>query len=150
MARKMVRAICIERGATEMTMEIDPKILEECAKAIGGCTDDEWLSCVGERFRLDCRESARDAIETYERLKPSPWRPIEEAKNDVVYLLVDQHDFKCFGMRSEDFGINPKPGEHKFIITTSFGVPEISECGGYLYVYPTHFMPIPKGPEGKE
>jgi len=52
-------------------MKIDPKILEECAKAIANLFYDEaWESEIKNRALRT--EQAQVAIETYERLKSSP------------------------------------------------------------------------------
>jgi hypothetical protein len=136
----------------ETRMEIDQKILEEAGRVIcvaanrpkNGDAIYEPVFNVADPIQM-----AQAAIETYERLKPSPWRPIEEEMPDGIYLVsYPKYRYK------EDTEMESHPFEHEtFMVKISNNVwnepPEIYEAGAYLaddFVYgePTHFMPIPK------
>jgi hypothetical protein len=138
-------------------MKIDQKILEECGKAVisKNCDDSDGYNKMSDRQKDILKSGIQAAIETYERLKPSPWRPIEEEMPDGIYLVsYPKYRYK------EDTEMESHPFEHEtFMVKISNNVwnepPEIYEAGAYLaddFVYgePTHFMPIPKMTGGEE
>lgn len=116
-------------------MEIDPKILEECAKALGDYNEEEWRQVdLGAATIL--RREAWKVIEAYERLKPSPWLPIEGAKGLESQTVI-------VGRFVGDVLMWAYPYD-TLHFQKGVGKPEQWSDG-----VPTHLMLTPKAPEGK-
>jgi len=127
-------------------MTIDPKILEECGKAICGFIGDikwedlpEVASYRQRKFathafcdRAEIKELVQACLKEYERLKPSPWRPIEEAPRDGTDILILTFmKIPDVAYWQEDVKWGGRGGWVNYEGTT-------------YHPSPTHFMPIPK------
>jgi hypothetical protein len=138
-------------------MKIDQKILEECGKAVisKNCDDSDGYNKMSDRQKDILKSGIQAAIETYERLKPSPWRPIEDVPDGIYFISYPKHHFR----EDEKDTIELTPFDHAiFMVEITNNVwnepPEIYETSRYFdddfcYGDPTHFMPIPKMTEGE-
>lgn len=118
-------------------MQIDPKILEEVGRAICIAANKPRDPIYDSVFNIaNPMEMANAAIIAYERLRPSPWLPIEEAK----------------GLESQTVIVGRFVGDVLMWAYTydtlhfqrGVGRPEQWSDG-----VPTHLMLTPKAPEGK-
>jgi hypothetical protein len=125
-------------------MEIDAKILEECAKIAYESTpnNEDWNS-----FSHYCPNSKNDlllktqiAIETYERLKPSPWLPIEEAPRNGTVVKIENIDGGEYYSRYA--------WDH-WVLCDKIGTAFYNKDFQGVIAKPVRFKSIPKAPEEK-